>query len=150
MSTKDINIRKLVYQLRHKVMQRDFGIVLVGLAFALYFGWNALGMLDRNYSLQKQLDSKVKELELAKLETTSLELEKKFYQTKEYQELVAKEALGLARQGEHLLILPPNTDVAKAKDKATSLNEVSISKLSNFDQWVNLLSGKNVRRVITN
>lgn len=144
--TRKINIRKITYQARKNLLQRDVGVLVLGIIIGGYFVVNALGMLDRNYGLQKQLDDKYRQLELAKLETASLQLENRYFKTKEYQELVARQSLGLAMPGEKLLILPDNSAQAIQADKEIAKEQVVAIRQSNLQQWFDFLSGKNVKK----
>lgn len=142
---KHINIRKITYFIKNKLLQRDVGVLFLGTLVGLYFVWNAVIMIDRNYNLQKQLDAKVRELEIARLETASLELEKRYLTTAEYQELVARESLGLALPGEKLLVLPANSEQAISSDRSSQVEITDSDEESNLQKWINFLSGKNVK-----
>lgn len=143
---KYINIRKITYFVKNKLLQRDVGVLFLGTLVGLYFVWNAVLMIERNYNLQKQLDAKVRELQLAQLETASLELEKRYFTTAEYQELIARESLGLALPGEKLLVLPPNSDAAINSDKAVQNEVVVDDEESNIQKWIDFLSGRNISK----
>ncbi|MDB5167117.1 MAG: hypothetical protein JWN26_262 [Candidatus Saccharibacteria bacterium] len=120
--------------------------MVITIAFAIAAGWvwGSLGVMQRNYSLQKDIDYKQRQLQLAQLETSSLELEGRYYQTQEYQELAARQDLGLALPGESVLILPPNTQAAKNADNVTPTQASGpIQQVSNFTQWMNFLFGAN-------
>lgn len=144
---KKINIRRIVYALRHKYMTPNAFFIVFALIVALNWAWGALSMMERNYNLQKDLDNKTRELQLAQLETTSLDLEKRYYQTREYQELAAREDLGLALPGERVLILPPNTVGALADDSTSVQTTVATEAESNLAQWVNFLFGGNIKKL---
>ena len=111
---------------------------------AIAWIWGSLGMMQRNYKLQKRLDDKERELMIAQLSVDKARLEQRYYQTVEYQELAVRERLSLALPGEHLLILPPNSEEAQQEEKET-IEEVP---LSNFQQWVNFLTGVNARKML--
>lgn len=143
---KKINSRKIIYQLRKNLFQRDVGVLVLGVIIGGYFVINALSMLDRNYNLQKQLDDKYRQLEITKLEAASLQLENRYFKTREYQELVARQDLGLAMPGEKVLILPENSAQAKQADKVTSEEQVVVVTQPNLNQWFDFFSGKNVKK----
>lgn len=143
---KKINIRRLFYIAKHKYLNINSAVILVAFVISANWVWGSLNMMERNYSLQKELDNKDRELKIADLEVVSLELEKRYYQTKEYQELAAREDLGLVLPGEKVLILP-------ASNKQQSSNVADISDSSNakttspnnFDRWLDFLLGRNVK-----
>jgi len=137
-----INIRGLVLTARRKYFNTSTATVVVALIIAASWAWGALSMMERNYALQKELDDKYRQLQLADLETSALEIEQKYFKTREYQELAARKNLGLVMPGESVLILPANT--AKATS-AQSSSESAVAKPSNFSQWMKFFSGGNVK-----
>jgi hypothetical protein len=140
---KKINIRRLYYHVSHKYFTLNNVVIVVAFGIAASWVWGSLGVMQRNYDLQKEVDFKQRELQLAQIETRSLELEKRYYQTREYQELAVREDLGLALPGEKVLILPPNTQAAKDTDTTTTQLASSIAPVSNMQQWMNFLFGGN-------
>jgi len=117
-------------------------VVIIGLAIAAGWVWGSLNVMQRNYSLQKELDDKARQLIVAQLDTSKAKLEQRYYQTDEYKELAVRQRLGLGLPGEGVLILPANSEAAKNADsniKAT----VDTVKVSNFLQWINFFTGSN-------
>ena len=141
---KKINTRRLLYHIRHKYLTLNNVVISVAFLIAASWVWGSLGVMQRNYDLQKEVDFKKRELQLAELETRSLELEKRYYQTREYQELAVREDLGLVLPGEKVLILPPNTQTAKDADASASGQVASTgTPVGNVQQWMNFLFGAN-------
>jgi cell division protein FtsB len=141
---KKINIRRLYYHVSHKYFTLNNVVIAVAFVIAASWVWGSLGVMQRNYDLQKEVDLKKRQLQLADLETRSLELEKRYYQTREYQELAVREDLGLVLPGEKVLILPPNTQAAIDADVTTATRAaVAALPVSNFQQWMNFLFGGN-------
>lgn len=138
---KKINTRKLIYRIRNKYL--TLNNVVIGIAFliAASWVWGSLGVMQRNYALQKEVDLKQRQLELTELETKSMELEKRYYGTREYQELAVRQDLGLGLTGEKVLILPPNSQAAKEADKTATITTINTLQISNFEQWINFLFG---------
>ncbi len=136
-----INIRRLIYTARHKYLTLNNVVILVAFLIAASWVWGSLGMMQRNYSLQKEVDIKKRQLTLVELQRDSLELQKRYYQTAEYQELAVRESLGLVRPGERVLMLPENSQAAKNADKTTTVATVAITQTSNLEQWINFLFG---------
>lgn len=119
-------------------------VIAVAFLIAASWVWGSLGVMQRNYDLQKDLDYKKRELQLAQLQATSLELEGRYYKTAEYQELAAREDLGLVIPGEAVLILPPNSQAAKDADNVATVQTVATGQqISNLGQWMNFLFGSN-------
>ena len=140
---KHTNVRKIVYFFRHKLLTFNNLVIITAILIALGWVWGSLNVMQRNYALQKEVDYKKRELQLAELQKDSLELEKRYYETNEYRELAARESLGLVMPGEKLLILPENSEGAKAASdtKNTGSQVVSVETTSNLEQWLNFLFG---------
>lgn len=143
MIIKNINFKGLWLIAKRKYFNLQALTIIIAIYIAFSWAWGALNMMDRNYKLQKELSKKQQELQLVQIESITLELQKKYYQTREYQELAARKNLGLVLPGEKVLFLPPNTtkDTSKESD-----SNVSQTKKSNFDEWMDFLSGGNVRK----
>ena len=137
---KKINIRRQVYHVRHKYLTLNNVVIVVAFVIAAGWVWGSLGMMQRNYSLQKEVDYKKRQLQLTQLQTDNLTLQKRYYQTGEYQELAIRKSLGLVRPGEKVLILPPNSQAAIDSDKQVA-TAVAVDQTSNLSQWVNFLFG---------
>jgi hypothetical protein len=141
---KKINIRRKYYQLRHKYLTLNNIVVAIGLMIAAGWVWGSLGVMQRNYILQKELDDKSRQLIVAQLDTASAQLEQRYYQTDEYKELAVRERLGLVTPGESVLILPPNSDTVKNTDENSTLtSSANPGQTSNLWQWLNFLFGSN-------
>jgi hypothetical protein len=146
---KKINIRRTYYHIRHKYFSLNNLVIAIAFGIAASWVWGSLGVMQRNYGLQKEVDFKKRELQLTELQTRSLELEKRYYQTREYQELAVREDLGLAMAGESVLILPPNSQAAKDADaQAQPRTAASVVQVGNFQQWMNFLFGGNRRNTL--
>jgi cell division protein FtsB len=139
---KKINIHQLNYKLRYKYLTLNNVVVAVALLIGASWVWGAIGVMQRNYDLQKDVNYKQRELTLAQLQTANLKLENRYYQTREYQELAVRKGLGLIMPGESVLILPKNT--AETQTTNTT-SQVTIGNgdedASNFQQWVDFLFG---------
>lgn len=116
-------------------------VILVAFLIAASWIWGSLGMMQRNYGLQKDVDFKKRQLELTQLQRDNLSLQKNFYQTTEYQELAIRDSLGLVRPGEKALILPANSQAAIDANTSTASAKTLLVKASNLEQWVNFLFG---------
>ena len=141
---KKINIRRIYYQFRHKYLTLNNVVITLAFIIAASWVWGSLGVMQRNYDLQKEVDLKKRQLQLAQIETQSLDLQKRYYGTREYQELAVREDLGLALPGEKVLILPPNSQAAKDADTTQSSQTAAVVvPASNLQQWMNFLFGAN-------
>lgn len=148
-----INIRKFIYHVRHKYLTFNNLVILTAFLIAFGWVWGSLGVMQRNYNLQKEVDQKRRQLQLAELQTQSLELQNRYYGTNEYRELAARESLGLVMPGEKVLILPANSAAAKQADQQRSGGSAQIvpqERTSNLEQWLNFLFGGYSRSINSN
>jgi len=143
---KKINIRRIYYHIRHNYFTLNNFVIAVAFVIAAGWVWGSLGVMQRNYDLQKDLDYKKRQLQLAELQTTSLELQGRYFRTSEYQELALRQDVGLALPGEAVLVLPPNSQSAKNADAVTKAQiSTEPQQSSNFSQWMNFMFGANSR-----
>lgn len=144
---KNINIFKLYRHFRYRYITLNNIVILVALIIGASWAWGSIGMMQRNFGLQKEIDSKTRQRTLGQLEVDTLAYEQKYYQSSEYKELSVREHLGLANAGEKVLVLPPNSASAKqvAVSPAISSNRRTQTAPGNFQQWTNFLFGGNSR-----
>lgn len=140
---KKLNTRKLIYTIRHRYLTFNNLVFLTAFLIALGWVWGSLNVMQRNYTLQKEVDLKRRQLQLAELQKQSIEFQNQYYETNEYRELAARESLGLVMPGEKLLILPENTEAAITADEDTPTVVASSTQVqsSNLQQWLNFLFG---------
>lgn len=142
-----INIRKIIYTIRHKYLTFNNVVIAAAFLIAASWVWGSLEVMQRNYTLQKEVDIKQRQLQLTQLQRDSLELQKKYYQTDEYRELAVRDTLGLVKPGEKLLILPDNSAAAKAADAPKQQVAVRLESAPNLQQWLNFLFGGNSKSI---
>lgn len=117
----------------------------LAVVFAAWFIVGTVSVLQRNYGLQHNIESKQRQLTLAELQVQTLEFESDYYQSNEYKELTARQHFGLALPGEKLLILPPNSAKAIANSGQVQPTVSSSDNASDMSKWLDFLSGKSVR-----
>jgi cell division protein FtsB len=144
-----IHIQKIIYKVRTQYFTLNNVVIAVALLIAVNWMWGALSMMQRNYTLQREVDTKQRHLQLAELQRDSLALEKRYFQTNEYQELAVRESLGLVMPGEGLLLHNPSrkpVSAVQSTTKATSTS-TSVEDTSNIEQWLNFLFGGNSQSI---
>lgn len=134
------NLRRFYYHVRNNYLTTNNVVVLVGLLVAASWAWGSVQAMQRNYTLQKEVDYKQRELRLTQLEKQKLQFEKNYFSSDEYRELAVREKLGLVNPGEKVLILPPNTAPADDGVSVAVATPRAVPE-SNFQQWVNFLFG---------
>ena len=141
---KNINFKKYYYRLKQRYFNLNNVVIIVALIIGASWAWGSVSMMQRNYALQSEIDAKSRQAKLAELETAQLKYEQNYYQSREYQELAAREYFGLSNPGEKVLILPPNSQSARdAGERFSSTSSAPVEPVSNFQQWINFLFGGN-------
>jgi len=139
-----INIRKIIYHIQHRYLNINNVVIIVAFLIAASWIWGALSVMQRNYTLQRTVDLKRQQLQIAELQTANLRLQQQYYKTTEYQELALRESLGLALPGEHQLIMPANSEEAKKSGDTAPIVAVATkttTSATNLEQWINFLFG---------
>jgi Septum formation initiator. len=142
MSDMKTKIRKVWYRWKHDFFTVRNVVTVIAFVLCVSWAWSSISTMHRNYNLQRKVDDRRRESLVLELETLALEYETNYYKTKEYQELAAREKLGLAKRGEKLLVLPENSDEAVRKYDAKVV-EVESDQGDNFYQWMRFLFGTN-------
>jgi hypothetical protein len=141
-------LRRLLYKIKNRYATRDNAVVAVAFFIAASWAWGSVSVMERNYKLQREIDNKEQQLKLTDLETARLKYEQKYYQSDEYKEMAVRQRLGLVQLGEHVIILPANSEGAKQWDANQQPKQVTAQteeKPSNFQQWMTFLLGGNRR-----
>lgn len=137
-------IRQLLYQIRHQWLVPQNLFLLAVVIVAIVCVLSATSTMQRNYELQKRVDTKKQQLALLELEASLTEIELEYYRTEEYQDLIARQSLGLATSGEKVLILPQYSDWVRQKQaEQKEQADTTLTEASNFQQWINFLFGAN-------
>jgi hypothetical protein len=139
--------RRQRYKLRYEYLTLNNIVIAIALLIAASWAWGSVSVMQRNFKFQRSLDSKRQQLKLVELQVEKSKLEQEYYKSTEYQELTARDRLGLALPGEKLLILPKNSQTAKDVDIPNSNRTNQSSQPSNFQQWMIFLSGANAKRL---
>lgn len=143
---KQQQVRKYYYHLRHHILTSNNLVLGIALLIAFSWAWGSVGVLERNYRLQREINAKEQELRLVDLEVETLKYQSNYYKSDEYKELAVRQRLGLALPGEKVLILPPNSkEATEGEESQTSTVSNRVVRQSNIEQWVNFLFGGNAR-----
>lgn len=146
---KKINIRRFNYRLMRDYLTFNNIMLVIALLIAASWVWGSLQMMQRNYTLQKKLDDKSRQLVVSQLDMETAKLEQRYFKTDEYKELAVRENLGLVSPGESVIILPENSEKVKQEsaNETTTANyntsSVAQETKSNLEQWADFLFGNN-------
>ena len=105
------------------------GAIILGLVFT----YNAVTATTRNWQLEQKLKERTLESAKLQIEVDTLTLEKQYYNTDEYQEIMARKKQNKMLEGETMVILPKNSKQAKEKYKNS---DYETRKKSNFELWL--------------
>ncbi|HET7630600.1 MAG TPA: septum formation initiator family protein [Candidatus Saccharimonadales bacterium] len=112
-------------------------VVGVALLIAASWAWGTVNTLQKNFSLQRELDNLTQENANLKLRNRTLAYRQDYFKSNEYLELAARSLLGKAQPGEKVVILP-QSEVKTAPPTNTEPNQ----RPTNFSQWMMFLFGE--------
>ncbi len=149
-------IDKIKIILKHPYAQQLKDIRFVGFCvygiLVLLVSWSAIGVIQTNYQLQKQISQLQQQNEVYQLQNNNLGLTNQYFNTDQYLELQARRQFGKAIPGETLVLVPKSVALAHTVDlpsgSASQKSAAVIDKpfyQKNFEAWMNFL----FRRQIT-
>lgn len=141
-------LRKLL-KLVESVLRDTRALALIGFAvIAVLVAWNSVGVLQRNYELEKKISSLKQRNDVAKLENENQKLRNKYYESDEYLELTARRQLGKAKEGEKLYLIPRSlaeSSSINVKPIVEDIPEPEIQKNKyqrNIESWIRFFKGE--------
>ncbi|MBP9552303.1 hypothetical protein KBE46_02130, partial [Candidatus Saccharibacteria bacterium] len=137
--------RRAKYKISHNLLTLNNIVIFVAGAIAISWAWGSVMAMQKNYTLQQELDMKKRDRLVAEIQYETLEYEQKYLQSREYQEIAARDKLGLVKPGEQVLLLSEDNPGVSSDDQSNSTS-VDAAKESNFRQWINFLLGGNANR----
>ena len=131
-------LRRMKYSLQHDFLTVENVVLMIAIILCLVWTYQSIMAMSRNWELSEKLSAKRKELELISVEVEASELENEYYQSDEYQELMARKYLDKQGVGEKMVVLPENTVEAQNKHQGQA-DEDRERQYSNFDKWMRYL-----------
>jgi cell division protein FtsB len=112
--------------------------------------WSTIKTIQNNYDLQKQISVLKQQNDILSLQNNNQRLQNQYYQTNAYQELAARQNLGLAGPGEKILLVPKavalkyvgGIDASSGSASAKADNRSRYTK--NIEDWRDFLLGRKV------
>ena len=150
MYMRSADIKKQVVHFWHTHATMSNAVLAIALVIAASWTWGTISSMQTNFTAQKAYEEQKRQLELTKLEVDTLQYQQNYYNSDEYKDLSARTYLGLVSPGEKVLLLPKNTTNAQREvlidtTKSPNANTTKVVSLSNFQQWMNFLSGANAQ-----
>jgi len=120
-----------------------FAIIVLAIA------WSTVKTIQSNYELQKQIAVLKQQNDVLSLGNSNQRLQNQYYQTTAYQELAARQNLGLAAPGEQILLVPKSVALKYAGTTGSfTSGQSAIDKRSkyikNLEAWRDFLLGRQV------
>lgn len=102
-----------------------------------------IGVIGKNYQLQKEVDALEGEIEFLELRNNELEYEIAYYQTDAFADREARDKLGLQAPGEQVVIFPKKVPPLLPLEDKNPDQAVVERAFSNLEQWLYFLFKKN-------
>ena len=123
----------LIKRYRHLLTVQNIGL-LVAVLIALGWLWGSVDTLQRNYRYQRQVDLNETTIKLMNLQNQNYQYQQAYLRSAEYQELSARQSLGLAQPGENLVLLPSSEGIVD--EVAVKNTTVVTEEKNNFGKWM--------------
>jgi len=128
---------------------RNIGLYIFGLMIVA-IAWSGAKTVQSNYDLQKKISTLKQENDVLWLQNSNTYLQNQYYKTDQYLELSARQNLGLAAPGEHVLLVPKGT---AAKYVDPNLNKTTVAHVTsapdnragyvkNIEAWRDFILGR--------
>ena len=135
-------MRRVKYHLKHDYMTVENVVLLLAIVLCFVWTYQSIMAMSRNWELSERLTTEKKQLELLTIENEMAELENEYYESNEYQELMARKYLDKQMQGEKMVVLPENSETEQNKHKRIEQVEEKNEEISNAKKWMNFLFPK--------
>jgi cell division protein FtsB len=112
----------------------------LALALLITLSWvvSTVVTLKNNFMYQQQVDQSNQQVQVLQLKNQNLKYQQAYLKSDEFLELSARDRLGKAAPGEHLVILPSSDKII---DKQTAAPTASREQASDFAQWMQFFFG---------
>jgi cell division protein FtsB len=109
----------------------------------LLISWSGIKTIQTNYGLQKQIASIKQQNNIQQLTNNNVDLENKYFNTAQYEELSARQNFGMAKPGEQEIIVPQSVALSYTVDVPSDSSDTPTpadhppAYQGNFESWVN-------------
>jgi cell division protein FtsB len=126
-------------------------VLYIFAVMVLAITWSGIKTVQINYELQKKISVLKQQNDVLQLENQNAALQNQYYQTDQYQELAARQNLGLAGPGEKVMLIPKNVAlkyvdqslIIQAPNQATTADNRS-KYVKNLETWRDFLLGRKI------
>ena len=127
--------RRVRYRMKHDFLTIENVVLAGAIVLCLVWTYQSIAAMSRNWELSERLTAERKALELLNIEIEAAELENEYYNSNEYQELMARRQLDKKLPGENMVVMPANSEEAKNRHQVASV-EKEEREYSNFEKWM--------------
>jgi cell division protein FtsB len=120
-----------------KYMTANHLVLMIACVLAGSWAIGAVGTMNHNYDLQRQVDQAQLDNQIIDLQNQNLKLAQAYYKTDEFLALQARALIGKSDPGEHVVLLPRTTPTIPNATAAAAASEKS-----NANQWMDFLFGR--------
>ncbi len=131
--------RQYIYKAKHDFLATENVILIIAAVICLVLTGNIINSMTRNWTLTEELAKQNQAQNLLRIEIETAELENEYYKSSEYQELAARKLADKQLPGEHMVVMPNNSESAKNKHANMKKNEEPIVQKTNLEKWISFL-----------
>ncbi len=121
------------------------------LIISLGITWQTVDQISLNYDLEQESRTIEQEIELLRIQKDTQELQNEFFRTEYYQDLSARDRLGLIGDGESLVILEQSSLEQTTERISSSFqdDQATVEQAEQptpLEEWVRFFSGDSLTR----
>ena len=114
-------------------------VQVFGILIAISLIWNTIGVVQKNYGLQAQVDKLEDEIAILELQNQQLKYDIEYFKTDEYLELAAREKFNKKAPGERVVALPENDTPDPLTEEEQAELKAKPQHVENLEQWLYFL-----------
>ena len=119
----------------------SFILIVGGMCLAAWFSYAAYKEAKRNRQIDQEINSIRGEAERIRKDNTELQDKVSYFETPQFQELIAKEKLNLQKGGENVAIIKSSPSLNSTEAPATEEKKPDVLEIHNYQKWWNKFFG---------
>lgn len=124
------------------IFETDAVVRTAGVVIAVSLIWQTVGVVEKNYNLQKQVDRLEDEIAILELRNQRLGYDIEYFKTDEFLELAARSKFNKVAPGERMVVLPDKDYPEPVLPGQEQPSEPKPQYQENLDQWLYFLFGR--------